>query len=249
MFREDVLEIISAAVKGLRQAWRHLFVADLLFKLLTIVVLVPLVVGLLNVLLWVTERGTLTDMDVVFFLLTPVGAVGVFLVLAVWLGITAVEQATLLTLLVAGEDGKGSVLAATRWAFRNSASIVNLMCRLVGSVVAVSTPGFVGAGLVAWCLLGKHDINFYLTEKPPEFLFVVGVGMVLVAGLTGVLLRLVSGWFLAVPLLMFEGVSPRDALLGSWKRLAGSHWVVLAVLGSWIATVSVSYTHLRAHET
>ena len=35
MFREDVLEIISAAVKGLRQAWRHLFVADLLFKLLT----------------------------------------------------------------------------------------------------------------------------------------------------------------------------------------------------------------------
>ena len=237
MFREDVLEILSAAVNGLRQAWRQLFVADLLFKLLAIVVLVPLVVGLLNVLLWVTERGTLTDIDVVLFLLTPAGAVGMFLVSAVWLGITAVEQAALLTLLVAGEDGKGSVLAATRWAFRNSASIVNLMCRLVGLVVAVSTPGFVGAGLVAWRLLGKHDINFYLTEKPPEFLFVVGVGIVLVVGLTGVLLRLFSGFFLAVPLLMFEGVSPRGALASSWKRLARRHWVVLAVLGSWIVTV------------
>ena len=232
MFREDVLEIIYAARNRLRQAWLQLFVADLLFKLLTFVVLVPLVVGLLHVLLWVTERGTLTDIDVVLFLLTPVGAVGMLLLAAVWLGITAIEQATLLSLLVAGEDGEGSVLAATGTAFRNSATVVNLMCRLVCWVVAVSTPGVVGAGLVAWRLLGKHDINFYLTEKPPEFLFAVGIGVVLVAGLTAALLRLFSGWFLAVPLLIFEGVSPRDALASSWKRLAGSHWVVLAVLGS-----------------
>ena len=237
MFREDVLEIIYAARNRFRQAWLQLFVADLLFKLLTFVVLVPLVVGLLHVLLWVTERGTLTDIDVVLFLLTPVGAVGMLLLAAVWVGITAIEQATLLSLLVAGEDGEGSVLAAIGTAFRNSATVVNLMCRLVCWVVAVSTPGVVGAGLVVWLLLGKHDINFYLTEKPPEFLFVVGIGVVLVVGLTAALLRLFSGWFLAVPLLIFEGVSPRDALASSWKRLAGSHWVVLAVLGSWIATV------------
>ena len=241
-FREELKLILGVAMTALRQVWRQLLLADILFKAIAFVVLVPLTVGLLHGILWLTGRGTLTDTDVLFFLLTPGGAVGMCLVGAVWLSITALEQATLLTLLVAGQDKKGSVWAATRWAFLYSLKVIQVMFRVICWVVLVSAPVVFCAVLVAQQLLGKHDINFYLAERPPEFFVAIGVGGLLVVGLAALLLRLVSGWFLALPLLIFEGVSPRESLATSWKRLAGRHWIVVTLLGTWVAAVFVIAT-------
>jgi len=241
-FREELKLILGVAITALRQVWRQLLLADILFKAIAFVVLVPLTVGLLHGILWLTGRGTLTDTDVLFFLLTPGGAVGMCLVGAVWLSITALEQATLLTLLVAGQDEKGSVWAATRWAFLYSLKVIQVMFRVICWVVLVSAPVVFCAVLVAQRLLGKHDINFYLAERPPEFFVAIGVGGLLAVGLAALLLRLVSGWFLALPLLIFEGVSPRESLSTSWKRLAGRHWIVVTLLGAWVAAVFVIAT-------
>ena len=241
-FRQELKLILGVAMTALRQVWRQLLLADILFKAIAFVVLVPLTVGLLHGILWLTGRGTLTDTDVLFFLLTPGGAVGMCLVGAVWLSITALEQATLLTLLVAGQDKKGSVWAATRWAFLYSLKVIQVMFRVICWVVLVSAPVVFCAVLVAQQLLGKHDINFYLAERPPEFFVAIGVGGLLVVGLAALLLRLVSGWFLALPLLIFEGVSPRESLAISWKRLAGRHWIVVTLLGTWVAAVFVIAT-------
>ena len=241
-FREELKLILGVAITALRQVWRQLLLADILFKAIAFVVLVPLTVGLLHGILWLTGRGTLTDTDVLFFLLTPGGAIGMCLVGAVWLSITALEQATLLTLLVAGQDKKGSVWAATRWAFLYSLKVIQVMFRVICWVVLVSAPVVFCAVLVAQRLLGKHDINFYLAERPPEFFVAIGVGGLLAVGLAALLLRLVSGWFLALPLLIFEGVSPRDSLATSWKRLAGRHWIVVTLLGAWVAAVFVIAT-------
>ncbi len=239
-FRREIKTIISSSITALRQGWWQLLLADVLFKLLAVVVLVPLAVGLLHGLLWLSGRGTLTDTDVLFFLLTPGGAAGMCLVGAVWLSITVLEQATLLTLLVIQKDKKGDVLAATRWAFRHSVKVLQLIVRIICWVVVVSAPGVIATVFVAQRLLGKHDINFYLTERPPEFLVAVCVGGILVAGLAALLLRLFSGWFLALPLLVFEGITPRDSLSISWKRLAGRHWIVVTLLGTWITAVCVT---------
>ena len=238
-FRNERKAIIALAISALRHGWRQLFLADVLFKILAFVVLVPLVVGLLHGLLWLTGRGTLTDTDVLFFLLTPGGAVGMCLVGAVWLSITALEQATLLALLVAQDDQEGNVWAASRWAFRHSVQVIQLMFRLICWVVVVSAPVVIGAVFIAQRLLGKHDINFYLAEQPPEFLLAVGIGGLLVIGLAFTLLRLFSGWFLALPLIVFESASPRDSLSMSWRRLTGRHWVVVTLLGGWIAAVLI----------
>lgn len=241
-FCEELKLILGVAITALRLVWRQLLLADVLFKAIAFVVLVPLTVGLLHGILWLTGRGTLTDTDVLFFLLTPGGAVGMCLVGAVWLSITALEQATLLTLLVAEQDEKGSVWAATRWAFLHSLKVIQVMFRVICWVVIVSAPVVFCAVLAAQRLLGKHDINFYLAERPPEFFVAIGVGGLLVVGLAALLLRLFSGWFLSLPLLIFEGVSPRDSLATSWKRLAGRHWIVVTLLGTWVAAVFVIAT-------
>ena len=181
-----------------------------------------------------------------FFLLTPGGAAGMCLVGAVWLSSTALEQATLLTLFVAQEDKKGNVWEATRWAFRHSVRVLQLMLRIICWVVVVSTPGVICAVLVAQRLLGKHDINFYLTERPPEFLVAVGIGGLLVAGMGAIVMRLFSGWFLALPLIVLEGARPREALGMSWGRLAGKHWIVVTLLIAWITTVFIATTACSA---
>lgn len=245
-FRREIKTINALSVTALRQGWRQLFLAHVLFKLLTFVVLVPLAVGLLHGLLWLSGRGTLTDTDVLFFLLTPGGAAGMCLVGAVWLSSTALEQATLLTLFVAQEDKKGNVWEATRWAFRHSVRVLQLMLRIICWVVVVSTPGVICAVLVAQRLLGKHDINFYLTERPPEFLVAVGIGGLLVAGVVAIVMRLFSGWFLALPLIVLEGARPREALGMSWGRLAGKHWIVVTLLGTWITAVFIATTACSA---
>ena len=79
---------------------------------------------------------------------------------AAWLSITALEQATLLTLLVAEEDEKGGVWSATRWAFGHSVKVLQVMFRIICWIVLVTAPGVLCAGLLAQRLLGKHDINF-----------------------------------------------------------------------------------------
>ena len=238
-FRREIKTIIASSITALRQGWWQLLLADVFFKLLTFVVLVPLVVGLLHGLLWLSGRGTLTDTDVLFFLLSPGGAVGMCLVGAVWLSITALEQATLLTLLVTQDEKKGNVWTATRWAFCHSIKVLQLMFQLICWVVAVSAPAVICAVFVGQRLLGKHDINFYLAERPPEFLLAAGIGGLLVVGLVVILLRLFSGWFVALPLIIFESASPRDALSMSWTRLARRHWVVITLLGTWVVVVFI----------
>ena len=68
--------------------------------------------------------------------------------------------------------------------------------RMVGRVLLLAAPFLaVGGGLFVW-LLTEHDINYYLTEKPPEYwLAVVFIGamLVLLACTTGPLCRQLVG--------------------------------------------------------
>ena len=109
MFLQEIRTIIGVAVTSLQSGWRSLFLAEVVFKVISFVLLIPLAIGALHGLLWFSGQGTLTDTDVLFFLLTPVGAVGMALVGTVWLSITALEQATLFTLLVTQKDKNGGI--------------------------------------------------------------------------------------------------------------------------------------------
>ena len=77
-------------------------------------------------------------------------------------------------------------------------------------------------------LLTEFDINFYLTQKPTEFKVAIGIAVVVGIGLAVVLLRLATSWFYALPLVVFEGVSPKQALQVSRDRVRGHRVIVVA---------------------
>ena len=102
-------------------------------------------------------------------------------------------------------------------------------------------------GLAYLALLGGHDINFYLKERPPAFLAALVIGGVVVAALAAVLLRLFTGWFYALPLVLFEDVPPARALGASRGRAHGHRAALLAWIAGWalaFAAVSAAATSI-----
>ena len=88
-------------------------------------------------------------------------------------------------------------------------------------------------GVVYWTLMRDHDINFYLSQRPPSFWAAVSIAAVIVALLVVLLVRTIARWALALPLVLFEGVVPRRALGESATRLAGHRSTAIAALAVW----------------
>jgi len=122
-----------------------------------------------------TDVTVLADQDILFFVLSPVGLATVVVVGAVTLAILTLEQACLLAIGF-GEtrDLHVRTTDALWYGARHAWSVVMLALRIFIRVLMIALPFLVMGGLIYLLLLGEHDINFYLAERPPIFLFAAG---------------------------------------------------------------------------
>jgi glycerophosphoryl diester phosphodiesterase len=234
--------LLAAVARDLRQSWKALVLTDITYKLIAFVVLTPAIGILFRVLIATSGNSILTDQDLLFFFLRPTGRICLIAVGALWVGIIALEQAGLLGILGAATQQKRmGVVQALRFAAANRRSIVLVAARLVACTLLVMTPFLILAGLIYRQLLTKFDINYYLKEWPGEFQIAVATGAVLVVLLASVLLRLTAGWFFALPLVLFEGVSQSNALRVSRQRATGHRPRLLLWICGWVlATIGMS---------
>ncbi len=225
--------LIGGVVHDFRSSWKTLALTDIVYKIIAFVVLTPLLGLLFRVLLATSGSAVLADQDILFFFLGPVGWLCFITVGALWLGIVALEQSALMAILCASKQQRIGFVDALRFAKENAWPVIRVTARLVAFTLLTIAPFLVVAGLVYFTLLTEHDINYYLKEKPPVFLVAVGIGGLLVAALLAVLLRLFTGWFFALPLVLFEQVSPKVALRASRERATGHRHVLLAWIVGW----------------
>jgi glycerophosphoryl diester phosphodiesterase len=78
-----------------------------------------------------------------------------------------------------------------------------------------------------------------LLQHPPQFWAAAVIVGIIVIGLVLLLARTIASWALAMPLVLFENVSPRRALGESAARANGSHSLILLSLTIW-AVVAVA---------
>ncbi|MEJ2752917.1 MAG: glycerophosphodiester phosphodiesterase family protein, partial [Chloroflexota bacterium] len=101
--------------------------------------------------------------------------------------------------------------------------------------------------------LTEHDINYYLTERPSEFLITVGLTGLLLLALAVVLLTRLSAWAIAMHLVVFDDVTASRSFAESELQMGGHRlqlimrlvlWVVIrtlaAVAAGALAAVSVT---------
>jgi glycerophosphoryl diester phosphodiesterase len=96
------------------------------------------------------------------------------------------------------------------------------------------TPFVLLAVLTYGIFLSRHDINYYLEDRPPVFWLAAGLGvLLLLAALTAGLVLYVR-WAFALPILLFEKPLARAALRASRERVRGMGWRVGFVLLGWL---------------
>ena len=234
--------LLDAAWRDFRFAWKDLVLADIAYKILAFVVLTPLVGILFRAALAVSGRSVLADQDILFFFLGPAGWICLIPIGALFVGIIALEQAALLGIVASADIRKRiGVVQSLRFAAANARPIILVTARLLAFTLLVILPFVAVIGLLYVTLLGGHDINFYLKHKPPIFWVAAGLAAVVVACLLAVLLRLLTDWFFALPLVLFEDVPPSRALRTSRQRAVGGRKTILQWIAAWIiASAGVS---------
>lgn len=229
------LGVATDAFRDLLRSWRSLALTDIVYKSVAFALLTPATALLLRWLLSRTDTRVIADADIArFFLTTRPGIVALVAGGAILLTITTLGSACLMAVGLAAAKGMSlNAKGALAFGSARALDVLRLAANMVVRILASLVPFVVAAGLVYWALLRQHDINYYLSARPPEFLSAVALVALAGLGLAILLLWTISRWALALPLLLFENVRPRRALLESGRRSLGNRGLVLMVLGIW----------------
>lgn len=243
----NTLQFLKELASTLRPCMREMVWTDLAYKLLAFWLLTPALGLLLQCSLWLSGQPVLSDLDIAAFLLGPVGWAVAILLGAVWLAIVALEQGSLLAILAARhQQQRLGVREALQWSLGHAVPVLRVAGRLVAWTLLLVAPFAVVAGLCYVWLLGEFDINYYLKERPREFQVAVGLGLVLACACVWLLLRFYANCFLALQLVVFDGIPAREALTRSResvgkRRLSVLHWLAL-----WLVTAVAVNTFVTA---
>ena len=208
-------------------------------RLISAALLIPLAGGAVAIALARTGREALADQDIALFLLSPWGlaaallAGGIAIVAAVLdvAAMSATIRSREIRPFAAARDGLSAILPKLPQLFGFA---VLLLLRILG----IALPFLAVAGLVAWRLLGAHDINYYLTARPPEFLLTAALSAVLVLALVGLLAARLMAWSLALHLVIFGDLAPGRAFRESAKRMTGHRWAMALRIALWLAVAA-----------
>jgi glycerophosphoryl diester phosphodiesterase len=236
----SIPSLFRSSATDLARAWRVLAITDLAYKAIAFAVLTPFVSLLLYWLRASASERVIADVDIpMFFLTTPTGIVSLILGASLVVTISFLETSCLMAVGFARLQNKViNVRGALRFAAARAPNVLRLSGRVVLRLLVGIIPFALVGGAAYLVLLREHDINFYLARKPIEFWIAAVIVALVVIGLVVWLVRAVARWALAMPLLLFENVSPRHALAESTRRGAGSYSRIAATLGVW-AVVSI----------
>ena len=214
--------------------WAPLLASHVFVRLVATAVLLPLIGLVLAFTLSFSDQSALTDQDIARFLFTPVGAIGAVIVGATII-IAAVVDVAFMTAVIRSEQGTIARSLRVAAGFLVSA-LPRLFAFAVGlliRVLLILLPFLAVVGVAASLLLTEFDINYYLANRPPAFLWVLAIGGVSAAALVLVLLERFSGWAVALHLALFDNLRPTQAFSTSRQKMKGHRLVFLREILFW----------------
>ncbi len=225
---------IGWMLRTIRRALPKLALYETFYRILTAAVIGPLLAAGLTLLLRLTGDTAVTNQDIAAFLLHPIGLVGLLITAAVVTAVLFVEWAGLFDLLdIIGAGGRRTATITLVRSMRKlpDFAVLGVLQLGIGAVAAV--PFAVAIFLVQRKFLGAHDINYYLAghldQLAPALLIVVPV----LAVFAFIAVRLYIQWIFALPMVMLDGLSPRQALRKSKALTRGYKFRIAVALGIW----------------
>ncbi len=223
------------AIADFRRSWPQLLLVSLATRAAVTLLLLPALAVLLRFFLMRQGRAALSDQEILFFFLSPVGMLALVIVGGVWMGISLLEQAGLMVVgFGAAENRRVSWFGALRYVLGEISRILRLGSLLLVGVALLAAPILALVGGVYWTFLRHHDINYYLLNRPPEFVWAAGISGVLVAVLGVLLVIKIVSWSLALPAVLFEDLRPLAAVRDSVTDSRGHRWTIFWWIVAWL---------------
>ncbi|WP_164659381.1 glycerophosphodiester phosphodiesterase [Tropicibacter sp. Alg240-R139] len=229
----------STVTEAYAQAWarRRVFVPlYMALRLMAYALIAPGMAATINLAVSLSNQPALTDQDIAYFILTPVGFLATLIVLSILLAVEVMSFAVMSTSLrYDGPDRWRSSWAAFGFVVSHFKELLVFGLLFVVRVLLLIAPFALAAGVIMLWVTGDYDINYYLTYKPPSFLAAAGIVAVILLALALVLLLRLSSWALALHLVLFEGIRPSEAFVESRSRMQGKQTRLKIELVIWVA--------------
>jgi glycerophosphoryl diester phosphodiesterase len=225
-------------LKLLRLCWPKLLVADLLAKALGFLAVTPVTALLLGFFARRSGSSVLTDEDILFFFLSPAGAVALLIIGVFTFWIVFAQQAVMLTLgFGTAEYGTITLKNTLRFVAAQSMALLHLASILLLRFLVLAAPFVLLAGIIYLALLTRFDINYYLEVRPTAFWVAVALLGLNIFGLVTLLAFKLFHWIFALPLLLFERNGAEAAISDSKIFMKGRRLKVAVWLVTWAGVV------------
>jgi glycerophosphoryl diester phosphodiesterase len=227
-------DLLRSVADDFRRCFAVLVAFEVLFKLLTALVVVPVLAAVLFHLVRETGRTAVTNNDILGFLLSPRGVLYGFLFGLKLLGIALLEHAGVMALAALKETGRwhGMRQAFVVLAVR-SVRVLRLAALVLAIAVVALAPFAALAALTYATLLGEQDINYYLAARPPRFYLAGAIGAGLLLTALALAAYLYVRWAFALPIVLLEDRQPIPALRASAVRMRDGMARVGGILLTW----------------
>lgn len=213
-----------------RHTWKAMLALHVAFTLLGVVIFAPLVGLTGQALLRLSGEPAVADQDIARFLLSPTGIAALIVFAALVIGIIAFEQSAMMRVALGRSRNEAVRAVDGLWFTTLRAHALFLFsAHLTARILIIVLPFLSVGAAIAWWLITDYDINYYLAEKPREFILAAALIALVLAVMALVLVRKLVGWSLALPLVLFDGVAPRRSFARS-VALADGHR--LSIFGS-----------------
>ena len=228
-------ELVKTTFFRLKSNWLQVLAVHLCYTGLGFILFAPLLGALGQVLLKLSGKPALADMDLLYFALSPAGAFVLILLVAISIVVIAFELASLMAIGLADAGGKrAEVVASLMFSLRRVVPIFNFAGRLVVKLLITVAPFLAVAAVAAWFLISDHDINYYLAVQPPEFWAAAGAVGFIALAMTALLIYRLVCWSLALPLVLFADMAPARSFAASEKLTQFNRRTILGALFVWL---------------
>lgn len=231
------MSVLYDVVASYRASLRFLWPFTLLHlsvRLIAAALIVPVSGVVLAAALAASGQAAVTDQDIARLLMTPAGVAGALTLISLSIIASVLDVAVMTDTHRRQEHRAHRAILSGLWLFvARFSGLFAFAVQFIMRILLIAAPFLLAGAVTAWLALGRYDINYYLTYRPPSFMVAAGIGGVLLVGLTVILLKRLSGWAIALPLVLFGGVPPRRSFADSAYHLQGRRRQVLWQIVIW----------------
>jgi glycerophosphoryl diester phosphodiesterase len=209
----DVQRAIRQVIEAFRLNWRLFLSIHIIVNVLSILILTPLLSVLLGWLVLASGHTALTDEDILFFVLSPTGMLVLLTCGALYTTVVIFEQAAMISAAHGVTSGHAITISRLgRYMLVKFWPLFRLAAQMILRTALIMAPILTLSAGVYFSFLTEFDINYYINHRPPVFWWAGSLILICLLSMLALLLRVFSGWVLALPMLLVNDEKPHRVL-------------------------------------